>query len=160
MPNLPFLVRQGQIPKAYMKPLRLLLVSLASLFCNVVFSQVCTVTVNITGLRTSKGTVYVSLYNQSDGYPKEHAKAFKVAHSVVLGNKCKIMFEGLPEGVYAVACYHDENDNGKIDTNFLGIPKEGTGASNNAKGFMGPPSFNSAQFKVAANITEEIQIYY
>jgi len=37
---------------------------------------------------------------------------------------------GIPPGTYAIACYHDENDNGKLDTNFLGIPKEGTGASN------------------------------
>ena len=135
-------------------------VGLALLFCNELLAQVCTLTVNVTGLRTNKGTLYVSLYNNCDGYPTQHAKAFRIAHTAVTGTKCTIMFEDVPEGVYALACYHDENDNGKVDTNFLGIPKEGIGASNNAKGFMGPPSFNNAQFKVTTNITQEIRLFY
>jgi uncharacterized protein (DUF2141 family) len=52
----------------------------------------------------------------------------------------------MPAGTYAVACLHDENKNGKLDTGLFGIPKEGTVASNHAKGFMGPPSFDKAKF--------------
>jgi uncharacterized protein (DUF2141 family) len=42
--------------------------------------------------------------------------------------------------------FHDENSNGKLDTNLLGIPREGVSASNNAKGHFGPPKFDAAAF--------------
>ena len=50
-------------------------------------------------------------------------------------------------GTYAVSTFHDENSNGKLDTNLLGIPTEGVGASNNAKGHFGPPKFDDAKFR-------------
>ena len=49
-------------------------------------------------------------------------------------------------GTYAMACFHDENENGELDTNWLGIPREGTCASNNAKSFFGPPKWKDAKF--------------
>jgi uncharacterized protein (DUF2141 family) len=48
---------------------------------------------------------------------------------------------------YAVSAFHDENSNGNLDTNFMGIPREGVGASNNAKGHLGPPKFEAAAFQ-------------
>jgi uncharacterized protein (DUF2141 family) len=56
-------------------------------------------------------------------------------------------FTGLRPGTYAISVFHDENSNGKLDTNFLGIPKEGVGASNDAKGHFGPPKFADAAFQ-------------
>jgi uncharacterized protein (DUF2141 family) len=56
------------------------------------------------------------------------------------------VFEPIPAGTYAVACFHDENKNGRLDTGLFGIPTEGTVVSNHAKGFMGPPSFGNARF--------------
>ena len=47
--------------------------------------------------------------------------------------------------------FHDENANGKIDRNFVGIPKEGYGTSNDAKGFMGPPKYEDAKFELTAD---------
>jgi uncharacterized protein (DUF2141 family) len=46
-----------------------------------------------------------------------------------------------------VSAFHDENSNGKMDTNFVGKPREGVGASNNAKGHFGPPKFDDAAFR-------------
>jgi uncharacterized protein (DUF2141 family) len=46
-----------------------------------------------------------------------------------------------------LAAFHDENDNGKLDTNWIGIPKEGLASSNNAKGRMGPPKWRDASFE-------------
>jgi uncharacterized protein (DUF2141 family) len=65
-------------------------------------------------------------------------------------------FKGVAPGTYAVAVYHDENGNGKIDSNFMGIPKEKTGASNNAKGKMGPPKFQEAKFVVSGDLAISI----
>ena len=59
-----------------------------------------------------------------------------------------IVLEEIPEGEYAIAVFHDENTNGKLDTNFLGIPKEQYGFSNHAKGQMKPPKFEDAKFKL------------
>jgi uncharacterized protein (DUF2141 family) len=56
-------------------------------------------------------------------------------------------FLDIPPGTYALAVIHDENRNGQLDTNRLGIPKEGYGFSNDAKGFFGAPSFSAAKFK-------------
>jgi uncharacterized protein (DUF2141 family) len=58
-------------------------------------------------------------------------------------------FREIAPGRYAVSVYHDENSNGKLDTNFLGIPREGVGASNNARGHMGSPKFDAAAFPFA-----------
>jgi uncharacterized protein (DUF2141 family) len=60
-----------------------------------------------------------------------------------------VRFAGIAPGTYAVSVFHDENANGKLDTNFMGIPREGVRASNNAKGHLGPPKFNAAAFRFA-----------
>ena len=56
-------------------------------------------------------------------------------------------FDNLPFGEYGVSAYHDENKNEELDANWIGIPKEGVGASNNAKGKMGPPKYEDAKFE-------------
>jgi uncharacterized protein (DUF2141 family) len=55
-------------------------------------------------------------------------------------------FRNVPDGIYAASFFYDENGNGKLDVNFLGIPKEQYGFSNNAKGFFGPAKFAKAKF--------------
>lgn len=51
-------------------------------------------------------------------------------------------FNSLKAGTYAIRYFHDENENGELDTGTFGIPTEGYGFSNDARGFMGPPSFD------------------
>ncbi len=57
-----------------------------------------------------------------------------------------VVIDSLKYGEYAVRVFHDENKNGKIDTNFLGIPTEDYGYSNDASGWFGPPSWEKAKF--------------
>ena len=105
--------------------------------------------VEVVELRNDNGQVSCSLYSSGDGFPKEPRKA--VAHVVAPASEQKAVceFPGIAPGRYAVSVYHDENSNGKLDTNFLGIPREGVGASNNARGHMGPPKFDAAAFPFA-----------
>ncbi|MGJ7582834.1 DUF2141 domain-containing protein [Variovorax sp. RHLX14] len=63
----------------------------------------------------------------------------------------KLIFVGLPPGRYAVKSFADENGNGKLDTNLVGLPTERYGFSNDAKGRMGPPSFEQASFMLEAD---------
>ncbi len=67
-------------------------------------------------------------------------------------------FDNLPVGTYAIAIFHDSNNNKKLDKNWVGIPKEGYGFSNNVFGTFGPPSFQEASFKVKANNTTNLKI--
>jgi uncharacterized protein (DUF2141 family) len=113
-------------------------------------APVASLTVEITGLKDDVGTVHASLYASADGFPTRPAKALRQADAPISGGAARIVFPGLPPGGYAVAAYHDENGNGKLDTGFLGIPTEGLGASNDAKGFMGPPGFDDARVEVRA----------
>lgn len=111
-------------------------------------------------MHNSNGKVYTSIYLSKEGYPTDPSKAFKRTVTTIVDNKCSVLFDNIPKGVYAIACYHDENDNKKLDTYFIGIPTEGTGASNNAKGFFGPPKFNDAEFNVSADTNLTITINY
>ncbi len=63
------------------------------------------------------------------------------------------MLENMPPGEYAISLLHDENDNEKMDTGLMGIPKEGYGASNDAKVTFGPPKFADARFPLTQNQT-------
>jgi uncharacterized protein (DUF2141 family) len=62
-------------------------------------------------------------------------------------NATTCQFSGIAPGTYAVSVFHDENSNGKLDINFIGIPREGVGASNNARGHFEPPGFDPAAFQ-------------
>ena len=118
------------------------------------------ITVTITGLRSEKGKLYLSLYNSDEGYPKKASAAFRLSSAPISDGKATIMLDDIPKGIYAIACYHDENNNGKLDTNFFGIPAEGTGASNNARGSWGPPKFRDAKFAVDSDVSQTIRIVY
>lgn len=117
-------------------------------------------TVNVTGLHNDQGQVLISIYNQSEGFPKKPAKALRSERIKIKGGTAVATF-ALTPGDYAIAVVHDENSNQDLDTNMVGLPKEGVGVSNNVKGFMGPPKYEDAKFKL--NIdgkTIEVKINY
>lgn len=97
-------------------------------------------------LRSNDGQVGCALYKSADGFPTDPSKAVQMRWCSIKDKSSTCAFDPIPAGTYAVACFHDENGNGKLDKNFLGIPKEGMVVSNYAKGFMGPPPFDKAKF--------------
>jgi uncharacterized protein (DUF2141 family) len=104
--------------------------------------------VEIDGLRNDKGNVVCSLYSSADGFPKEADKAKAHTSAVITDKRAVCEFTGIaPNTTYAISVFHDENSNGKLDTNFMGMPREGVGASNGAKGHFGPPKFEAAAFR-------------
>ena len=105
-------------------------------------------TVSVAGIRSDRGSIFCELFASAAGYPKDSTKAVQLKKVPINQRSASCVFEGLAPGNYAVAAYHDENGNGKLDTNFLGIPSEGVAASNDAKGTMGPPSFEKAKLPV------------
>jgi uncharacterized protein (DUF2141 family) len=117
--------------------------------------------VEIEGLRSDKGEVRCALYTSAKGFPKDATAAQARASSSASGKHAVCDFAQVKPGTYAISVYHDENSNGKLDTNFLGIPKEGVGASNDAKGHMGPPKFSDASFSYSGDrLPLVIHIHY
>ena len=124
----------------------------------VVFAQQNTLTVNITGIKSIKGDIYVYLYTSEDGFPIKISKANGFKKAKVISISVTVYFKNLKQGTYAVSVYQDIDTNGKINQNFLGIPKEPVGVSNNAEGFMGPPKYEDAKFNLDSNKTVEIKL--
>ncbi|NTV01614.1 MAG: DUF2141 domain-containing protein [Chlorobiaceae bacterium] len=102
----------------------------------------------LSGVRSGNGEIRIALFNSKTGFPGKTELAFSRAVVSAEGETSVHLLEPVPYGTYAVAVFQDENRNGKLDTNFLGIPKEGVGASNNPKPKFGPPSFEDAKFVV------------
>ena len=102
--------------------------------------------VKVEGARNAKGLIRVALWNQASGFPVDPRKALTGASAAVVDGEAVFSFEHIPAGSYAISSYHDENQNGKLDTNLVGIPKEEYGFSNGARAKIGPPSFAAARF--------------
>lgn len=118
--------------------------------------------VTILGIRNSAGTVDCALFESDQGFPIEVLlSATKVMVMKVRETHARCDFESIPPGTYALAVIHDENMNGKLDTNVLGIPREGYGFSNDAKGWIGAPSFPAASFPYdGQNLEMTIRMHY
>ncbi len=109
-------------------------------------AQTGNITVNVTEIEKVEGNIYFLIYKTDEGFPKEKDKAFKVGKVSDYTTKASYSFKNLPYGVYAVTFFKDENDNGKLDDNFIGFPKEPVGASNMTS--MGKPSFKKCSFEL------------
>lgn len=114
-----------------------------------------TLTVNVVEANHNEGKMFIALYNTETDFLKNN---YKGAISPIENKSSKAVFEGVPKGTYAISVFHDENDNGKMDTNFMHIPKEAYGCSNGAKGFMGPPKWKDAKFELKTDKTIKITL--
>lgn len=97
----------------------------------------------IKGLSNNKGKVYVGLYNSEEQFLK---KAFAGNISKIAKYEAIVTFKNVPAGQYALSAFHDKNDNGKLDTNMIGVPKEDYTVSNNAKNKFSAPKYDKAKF--------------
>ena len=110
------------------------------------------VVAQIESIRNGSGKVGCMIYGSAPGFPTDPTKAMQKSWTEIHDGKAVCEFAGISSGTYAIAVIHDENNNGTLDTNFMGIPKEGVGVSNDAKGFMGPPKFDKAKFTYAGGV--------
>ncbi len=117
-----------------------------------------TLDVTVTGIRSTKGALLVCLWKDKSGFPTcGKSKTAVKLRSPITGANMKVTFRGVAPGSYAVSVEHDEDGNGKLKTNIIGIPKEGVGVSNNPGGI---PSFNRAQVQVNWNGALSIMMRY
>ena len=106
--------------------------------------------VRIDGLRSTRGKILAYVWNQGDGFPSEKQKTLTIAEVAIRGAQAEIDVEvPASEKRLAISVMHDENGNGKMDSNFLGIPLEGYATSNNVPHSMfGPPRYKDAEFEI------------
>ena len=101
----------------------------------------------IKGINDSNGKLYVQLFKGEDNYQQGKAAAATIVPAT--GEMATVTFQNIEPGEYALRFFHDENDNGEMETNLFGMPSEGYGFSNNAKPNFGPVSYDEIKFSVA-----------
>ena len=120
-------------------------------------AQFGTLTLNINGTKTGTGVVKIGLFDSSDSF-LNYEKAVRGETVAALTAGVRHTFIDLPAGTYAVAVWYDENGNGVLDTNWLGIPKEKYGFSLNKFGMFGPPDFAAVSFLTEAGKEKVLEI--
>ena len=118
--------------------------------------------VKVLNIRNSTGTVACALFESPAGFPVEYLRsATNIMVIKIRDTQARCDFLDIPPGTYALAVIHDENTNGKFDTNWMGVPTEGYGFSNDAKGLLGAPSFSAASFQYdGQNLELTISLHY
>ncbi|MDA9668203.1 DUF2141 domain-containing protein, partial [Pseudomonadota bacterium] len=111
------------------------------------------------------GTLMLAIYNNAEAFKGSVIKEKRSEVGVFKGLELYLepqdstqLSTEIPDGEYAIAFFIDANGNKKLDKNFLGIPKEQFGFSNNAMGTLSAPSFEQAKFKVVGNTVQNIKL--
>ena len=109
--------------------------------------------VEFSNIENTRGLLLIELLDESEKRISEKKVAIE-------GNTLTVDFENLEDGSYAIRVFHDENKNYKLDTNFIGIPKEGYGFSNDAHGRFGPFPFEKWLVPVESDTSIKIRMRY
>lgn len=127
-----------------MKISPLLYISVALLFSPSLLAS--EIEFNISGVKDDNTKLYVQLFKGEENYTNSKPEMATITKAK--NGKASIIFSNLNEGEYALRFYHDQNDNGTLETNLFGMPVEGYGFSNNAVPNYGPLSFSDIKFVV------------
>ncbi len=119
-----------------------------------------TLRLHIHGLKEVIGVLRIAVFIEKDGYPMDEDKIIRSYVIPVTSRAMEYKIELPDVDQVALSLHHDQNNDGKINSNFIGIPKEGLGASNNAKGRFGPPKFKDAAMNRESRQFQNIQINY
>lgn len=111
-----------------------------TLISNITFSQF-KLDIEITEIKNNTGKIMLQLFD-------DKGNVITLEMGLIKDKTCQFYMENLKPGKYAVRYYHDENLNGKMDTNLVGKPVEGYGFSNNVIGKLGPPPFEKWLFEI------------
>ena len=117
-------------------------------------------TIVVNQLPNQKGEVCMRIYAKEQGFPQSSKGVVQSGCTKITGRSATKEFSGLKYGTYAVALFHDENGDGKLNTNFLGIPREGFGISNNPPVRARAPKFKNSSFTLRKDTIIKIGMKY
>jgi len=112
-----------------------------------------TIEIEINNIDNSDGQMLIGLYDSKSNWLN---KLYKGTFGQIKNGKSSVTIKGIPDGIYAISVYHDEDNDGELDTNFFGIPSEDTGSSNDAPARFGPPKWEDAKFEVKGKTIKQI----
>lgn len=107
------------------------------------------IAVNVMDVKNNEGKIILSLYDQQEGFPAKKEHAFRRIKIDAREGEMSYTFSDLPYGTYALAVIHDENNDDTVSKNFIGLPKERIGVSNQTK--FGKPSFDRSKFELVSS---------
>ena len=127
--------------------MRRILVALAMLSFAPLPASAAALEIVVTHVRSASGVIRLSVYSDAESFPTTHGE---IAHRVVQAQdgSVRVLIEDLPSDRYAIALFHDENDNHNFDLRFGFLPREGYAFSNDAHAVLRPPPFDQAAFDV------------
>ena len=125
--------------------------------CGHAWSQ-ARISVRISNFENNKGSCIVCIYDNAKSFSEKGGKPVSCLTVPVDGKSAAAVFGNVRQGTYAIMVIHDANGNRKFDTNFLGIPKEGYGASQNKLPFAAAPKFEENKITVTENATTQCTI--
>jgi uncharacterized protein (DUF2141 family) len=114
--------------------------------------------VRIEGVSSDEGSVYASVYISTDGFPEDKQKAYAYRSAAATNGPIVLNFESVPAGWFAIAVLHDADQNEVLSMNFMAIPDEDYGFSNNPDSVFGPPPFDEAAVFLAEGETKSLVV--
>nr|WP_299339601.1 DUF2141 domain-containing protein [Allomuricauda sp.] len=116
-----------------------------------------TLSVKVYNVPSSEGKIQVAVYDSDETFLKFEG-VVKSGSTKAEKGTVVLDIDDIPQGEYAIAIFHDENGNDKLDTNWLGIPKEKVAFSNAKMRAFGPPKYEDCAFSITSD--EKINIYF
>jgi uncharacterized protein (DUF2141 family) len=114
--------------------------------------------VTVTSIKNTKGQLIACLWKEKSSFPTCAKNKSVVRKKLAIsGGTMTVSFPNVAPGTYAVTVEHDEDSDGKLKTNIIGMPKEGVGVSNNPGGI---PSWSKALVKVSGNGAISVKMRY
>ena len=112
--------------------------------------------------RNDTGHARIAVYNDPKNFCNEAIKPYKEVSGSIVNGECMVSITDLPDGEYAITLLHDENEDGVMNYNFIGLPKEGFGFSNNVYPGFSKPGFNACKIRVVSGIlvSQTIKVRY
>jgi len=118
------------------------------------------ISVTVTGLRSDEGSVRCGLYASAEGF-RQPGREFRGVAVPIKGQRATCVFGNVPSGTYAVAVFHAERNETRMEYGMFGKPKQGYGFSRNPSSSFGPPSFSAAAFEMkGGQQTMQVQLQY
>ena len=104
--------------------------------------------ITLTNIRNANGQLMVAVYDSPVGFPESFDAAYVRIMLPAQPGTQRLTIAGLQDQAYALTVFHDENENGQLDKNALGMPLEGYGVSNNARNRFRAPDWSKAKFRM------------
>ncbi len=139
--------------------MRTTLSTVAGLWAVLVTQMISADTLNIvvSNIGSSDGTIMLQILAAESEF-KGDTPAIAAQTQRARAGTMTFTAANLPAGEYAVRVMHDKNDNGELDSNFVGVPTEPWAFSNNASGKFGPPKWRDAKFTLQGTTTQEVTL--